>query len=1284
MAAARDMESAPETHLTSEEKAKLKERLALLKKEYRKTVHRLERSQRAERVKTHIKKTIEEQNRLLSQDLSQQGSVSVLTGPLSATNNASGEIPESAQSVNTLSTDKERKPSVSFNLDPEILSGHKRSPSRSGSESSSQEPSAASKTERSRPPDPNQCKRSRLRLNRSAKRSCPDSIQVYSIVNSLEGPHSIKEAESSTRCSSRCLMEEALKITETAYDSVSENTRRIQESNERRNGLGVNDLVKQCNNVETSNTPSSPLFKKCLKEAVPTSVKPPSEYIECIYPEEKTITLDTGQSQEVATGHSQDRSTYNTVQTGKEPAHCNRNHRHQNLSGDPLPSITQVIGGTPQDLTSDATLDPPSIPQVVKSSSKSTSCPENPSVETVKQHGEPSAMEEQRSPLESCTLVDGLLFPVEYYIRTTRRMTSFQRKVDLEAVINSHLGTGRKGARGRPRRVSTPSASSLQASSTPLCTSTHSTTKPRRGRPKKTSPASGSSSLNNIAKQLEFSSDMSPIAGGSRDGTGACEKKELNNETCVENPQMKEDLKKVEAVSLPSEGRKVNSLRKLHDGHLGISASTSDTEKFQRHFYNLRTSTEMSKPGLTFHLFSGGHKSQNLLHHLDITDFHLPDEDFGVLKLEKLKSISHLETFDPKLTNESLHSIDNSAHPAGDSSALLHGAAEAYTDTSQKMPKLTPSKCCPDDGPFLDRDQATLGDDVPASPQDQTFPTRETSEEFHLLLSKENDETHVPRSPVNHSFTQAQSDALQWEHTDSGAEASKLVPPASVGLPDPEPSHIVETLREGFLSSSTTVGSVETKSPPNVLSPTEEVTSSGLLSISMCSAPLDTQAEYVSSGCTPGFPMLGSTPAIFSSPHGNYPTPCHQQTFRRAMGCLPDEMKNEVKMATQDKTCTEQYSESLLPPSGDVTPAACAKKKPSSHQEHEANVNRSDQCNTKGDRLRFVSEIKDACGGGCLVDLCSVWWESSGGMDLCIVSASEYSICLWRPQDVCEWRCVHTWNFTELSVIQILPLFQEKNMVCVALGNLEIIEIWVLSLHPELHTWEKQLVKRGHTRTAQGLSWHRVVCSSGGRDSQVVELWQLSADGSVTGSHTLVAPKDSVVAFSEVDGEREALVGFTVDNNLVLWNSVTGHLLSTFYIGNHCSDLTRISATSDSGVLFLVVGSLFSKPCEITGSCIFKLIATNPQGGASAFIMAYTIPEGLGNRYLEGDVKKEGAAAVLSCGSIVLWDLSRSHCSAVLPADSDRPWCLVRWGNRDSCLLAGRNDGTICVFEYTD
>ncbi len=53
----------------------------------------------------------------------------------------------------------------------------------------------------------------------------------------------------------------------------------------------------------------------------------------------------------------------------------------------------------------------------------------------------------QSGVLDSCTLVEGLLFPVEYYIRTTRRMAASHSSVDLDAVIYSQL----TGGRGRRR-----------------------------------------------------------------------------------------------------------------------------------------------------------------------------------------------------------------------------------------------------------------------------------------------------------------------------------------------------------------------------------------------------------------------------------------------------------------------------------------------------------------------------------------------------------------------------------------------------------------------------------------------------------------------------------------------------------------------------------------------------------------------------------------------------------------------------------------------------------------
>ncbi|XP_069840177.1 partner and localizer of BRCA2 isoform X4 [Dendropsophus ebraccatus] len=996
-AACQDMESIPEKHLTVEEKTKLKERLALLKKEYKKTVHRLQRSQRAERVKTHVKKTIEEQNRLLSQELSNPHSGSVLTGPLNDASNVAGKVCAS-QSVISPSADKERKLSVSFNLDPEVLHDDKKSPACSGSESSGQEPSAASKTEPTQSSNPNQYKRSRLRLNRSARRVYTESMSP-STVTSLQGQHTIEAAcTKGTAPNNKCLTEdEALRI-----HAVSENTRPVQASPDR--DLSVSVLGQKNSNTEATNAPASPVFNK---EDVLTTVKASSGSLEGLYPKEET--LDTGQSGEVTTDRSQ-------------AAHSNASNI-DHLTGDRLPPVTKLLKGTSQELSAD--LHP--VPEVVETSPPLS---ENHPGAAVKYNGESSVMDAERSPLDSCTLVEGLLFPVEYYVRTTRRMTSCQRKVDLEAVIHSQLGTTRRGM--RQRRASISSTPSLQVSGTPVRTPSHSATRSRRGRGRKSCPASVSSGLQNISVQLKFGSDATPITDGSQVVKETLQEKELGIQTGAENLQIKEGVKRVEAVTPKSGGRKVHRSGAEEDYIHGLHDSTNLTEKIQ----DIRTSRERSEPSSPFYLPSSRLHLQHLLRHLDITDFHLPDEDFGVLKLEKLKSASHLEMFIPDPTKEKkryrrAYSTDSSTMPATDPSALLHGAVQ---------------------------ENATISD--------------------------------------------------QW-NTDG---------------------------------------------------------------------------------------MLG------------------------------------------------------------------------------------------GDCLRLVSEIKvkDTCTGGCPVDLCSVWWEFSGCDDLCIVSATEYSVCLWRPQEVHKWKCVHTWNFSEMPVIQILPLYQEKNVVCIALGNLDIMEIWALSSHPQLHTWEKQLVKSGHTKTAQGLSRGRVVSSSGGGGTQVLELWQLSENGSVSGSHTLAAPKDSIVAFSEVDGESDALVGSTVDNNLVLWNSVTGHLLNTFQIGSLCSDITCISATSDSGLLFFVVGSLFSKPSEISGSCIFRLIVTNPQGGASAFIMAYTLPEGLGSRYLEGDVKKQRAAAVLTCGSIALWDLPRSHCSAVLPPDSDTPWCLVRWGNRPSCLLAGRKDGTICVYEYTD
>lgn len=72
--------------------------------------------------------------------------------------------------------------------------------------------------------------------------------------------------------------------------------------------------------------------------------------------------------------------------------------------------------------------------------------------------GEASPAAPTSGLLDSCTVVEGLLFPVEYYVRTTRRMSRCQQEPNLAAVIQSQLkGQRRRSQRAPPEdRVASP------------------------------------------------------------------------------------------------------------------------------------------------------------------------------------------------------------------------------------------------------------------------------------------------------------------------------------------------------------------------------------------------------------------------------------------------------------------------------------------------------------------------------------------------------------------------------------------------------------------------------------------------------------------------------------------------------------------------------------------------------------------------------------------------------------------------------------------------------------
>lgn len=204
------------------------------------------------------------------------------------------------------------------------------------------------------------------------------------------------------------------------------------------------------------------------------------------------------------------------------------------------------------------------------------------------------------SQIHSCTMLEGLLFPAEYYVRTTRRMSDCQRKIALEAVIQSHLGVKKKERKKKNKATKN------------LVLSSEETDQSESGMLDTSIGHSSSESLSQkLISPVEVSSPLGPANNRSKKAT----------------------------ARPPGRGHREKR----------TSACTSTLGHHQLLFPPCaalavnRTRGKFTK-----------HKCQN--RDVIIHDFELPDEDFGPLKLEKLKSYSEklIESPDSKNCGESL------------------------------------------------------------------------------------------------------------------------------------------------------------------------------------------------------------------------------------------------------------------------------------------------------------------------------------------------------------------------------------------------------------------------------------------------------------------------------------------------------------------------------------------------------------------------------------------------------------------------------------------------------
>ncbi|NWI91708.1 PALB2 protein, partial [Pitta sordida] len=827
---------------------------------------------------------------------------------------------------------------------------------------------------------------------------------------------------------------------------------------------------------------------------------------------------------------------------------------------------------------------------------------ENQQLEIQSRLSPPRRVAAPEGALSSCTVVEGLPFPVEYYVRTTRRMSSCQRKVDLDAVILSQLGRSKKAQRSKcQQRDAAPDQPSQERAKGDL----ESGAVPLAFLGAENDPANSSS----CEKSLSVPSSAS---------LGSISQKSIISTRRVRSrPQGKQKGRRKSACKAPVHPVSQELIENLDLGMAGegsaLLASESQSNKEnsdanleksssdERNFCPVGSEDPAVDPSPPCSLFS--RSLQWLVPRLGIKEFHLPNEEFGVLKLEKLESspVTGLEDFVLSVSGDGVAPEDTPGAPVSSEEKRLRSNL------------ISPSKAR-----------------LPELPRVESPASKKELSTHELLFT--------PTGTV-----------LAGAATQPQSQVSSSVFPAVGATPGVSPSAHSDVL------CSTPWEPALAATPPS---------SRGTGQVPRDGAHTDPAVPLHPDSCTAGAARKQEEPSAGAA------TKEQEQgtVFPSATERGPDD-KSDQPVALdkhQQAESKEQGSCRASPVQKRDAAEQLAPVLPDGPRE---------------ENLQLVSELKDS-SGSCAVDVGMVWWEAGGHRELRVVTASESSVSLWEPLAHDRWRKVYTWQLGEVPVIQIIPLPDTHNLVCVALGELEIGEIRLLLYSSEADSFNHSLVKTGNIKAVVGLKGQRLVSSSRTLQEQQVEMVFLSGTGGSKDWQPLMPPEETVTAFAEVEGMREALVGTTAANSIVVWNLKTGQLLRKMHAG--CSYPASIChrAYSDSGLLFVVLSHPHAKESEFCGNLAFRVVAFNPKTGRSRGVMFSSLPPGSGGRqYLEGDVWHTAGAAVLTSGAVAVWDLLRGHCVALLPPGPAGCWALARWA-AGAGLLAGQRDGTVRLYRY--
>ncbi|XP_060910958.1 partner and localizer of BRCA2 [Labrus mixtus] len=897
--------------------------------------------------------------------------------------------------------------------------------------------------------------------------------------------------------------------------------------------------------------------------------------------------------------------------------------------------------------------------------------------------------------LDSCTLVEGLLFPAEYYVRTTRRMTSSHSQPDMQAVIHTQLGIGRpRRSRGNGRGLNKRTHNregSDKLSQTSFSSPT--TASPAVG-PCTESPAVGtpteliSQSSSEISDQVVSADTLfSPKVTAVRPARGRRRRRgrgrgrgrpqtprsSFNLDTSNLDPlQIPNDLQLTSSLvsaspslhgpavgsqPLRTQGEAVSVTDQPEPAYvypifLKSSGRTNRTTQLNGSSENrqsllLPSSSPSQTSLLPLPSLSSGPLANNLINFDVHQDFHLPDDQFASLKLHKLRRVA-VESGIEHFTSPSYNTRSSTRHcvaPPRSPVMPLPMAlsltpviknstpttqAERVATQSGDLQNVSTQQPLIDESSDQENPKKQKTEILQPESQTHTCSTESASvvqefaadsadqyeeEESDLKTDFAESVTGTVKDDVFvHSYelqTKDSSVPLLDEQTDCPGVAQVLRDERSPTLPThhqtkTDEENVVKTLffdsprRKTSARPSTNLTACS-ESPVqrlNVRSPARDLNESPECPTSPPRV-LNVQAQLLFS------PLLASAPGRFTTPHSSllatspsfpslgptpYPAPAALPLSSSASApalTLPPSHSPSTQ-ALSPPVLSPRLSPTCVPPSQPPnSPAPKIQVSPGMSERVEpATCPSVSSIHHHGLGVQAGMTIEDTAEGNTLRCVHTLKAPAGGCLvDVCCLPGPSSGFCVaaagkWA---VCLWSqtAASDWSLTHTWAFNE-PVINVFSVPDAA--GLMCVTLGQLEIKEvrmlSCSSLSQVLLCAGPVQAVVCVSRSRVVTSSHSACGSTLQVFTLLDSGSTWSSQLLVSPGVCVGAIAPVNGLLDALIGTDEGGSLLIWNLKTGQLLRRITLTDGLSHTACLRGYSYCGVLFVLLQHQFLTSLE--------------------------------------------------------------------------------------------------------